>query len=137
MAYYNKKDIEKYISENNDIIENRGHKPMTSFEHSMCQLNNEEDIVGFFWVDINEERSEKKVESAKVKLEGKTFVRIDFNLYTDDRFALDLYQSQAESKTVTQVIKERMIDQERAKKSIKDNKEDLENSLSEKITKKE
>ena len=129
MAYYSKEDVRKYINENNEKIEGRGHKPFAPIEHSIMQLENQEDIVGFFWVDINEEDGD----GAKVKMEGKAFVRVDLNLYTDDRFALDLYQSQAESITVSQVINNRIIDQERAKKSVETNKEDLENGLSEKL----
>lgn len=129
MAYYSKKDVEKYINENNEAIEAKGHKPLAPVEHSIMQLENQEDIVGFFWVDIDEESGG----GAKVGMKGKAFVRIDLNLYTDDRFALDLYQSQAESITVSQVINNRIIDQERAKKSVEPNKEDLENGFSEKL----
>jgi PDZ domain-containing secreted protein len=132
MAYYNKEDVRKYINDNNDKIENRGHKSVTPIIQSLTQLDNEEDVIGFFWVDINEESGD----GAKVKMDGKTFIRIDFNLYTDDRFAIDLYQSQEEGITVTQVIKNRMLEQERAKKSIQENKDDLENGLSEKLTNK-
>jgi hypothetical protein len=129
MAYYSKEDVRKYINDNNDKIENRGHKSVTPVLQSLTQLDNEEDVVGFFWVDINEQSGD----GAKVKIEGKTFIRVDFNLYTDDRFAIDLYQSQTEGITVTQVIKNRMIEQERAKKSIQENKENLESGLSEKL----
>lgn len=132
MAYYNKEDVRKYINESNNKIESRGHKSIVPIEQSIMQLDNEEEIIGFFWIDINE----KIGEGAMVKMDGKTFVRIDFNLYTDDRFAIDLYQSQIESTTVSQIIKNRIIDQERAARSIKENKEDLENGFSEKITKK-
>jgi len=133
MAYYNKEGVRKYINENNEKIESKGHKSVTPIEKSIMQLDNEEEIVGFFWMDINEESGS----GAKVGLLGKTFFRIDFNLYTDDRFAIDLYQSQIERKTVSQIIKERQIDQERAKKSVKENKENLENGVSEKLLKKE
>jgi len=133
MAYYSKEDVKTYINESNQKIENKGHKSVTPIEEPFSQLDKEEDVVGFFWVDINEESGT----GAKIKMEGKTFIRIDFNLYTDDRFAADLYQSQIESITVSQVIKNRMIDQERAKKSVQNNKEDLENSIIEKMTKKE
>ncbi len=133
MAYYSKEDVRKYINDNNDKIENRGHKSVTPVLQSLTQLDNEEDVIGFFWVDINEESGD----GAKVKMDGKTFIRVDFNLYTDDRFAIDLYQSQIEGITVTQVIKNRMLEQERAKKSIQENKDDLENGLSEKLTNKE
>lgn len=130
MAYYTKEDVRKYINENNDTIENRGHKSITPIEQSIMQLTNEEDIVGFFWVDINETDET----GARVKMKGKTFVRIDYNLYTDDRFALDVYQSQAESTTVSQIIKNRIIDKERAAKSVDPIKEDLEKEIIEKLT---
>ena len=123
MAYYNKQEVKNYIIENNVIITNKAHKPITPMELSVSQLENEEDVVGFFWMDINEK------EVIKVKLNGKTFIRIDFDLYTDDRFAVDLLQSQQEQITVSQVIKNRLIDQDRAKKSISETKEQLENSL--------
>jgi hypothetical protein len=133
MAYYNKEDVKKYINQNNEKIESKGHKSITPIEQSLTQINNEEDVVGFFWMDINEENGD----GAKVKMEGKTFIRIDLNLYTDDRFAIDLYQAQVETIPVSQVIKNRMTEQERAMKSVKENKEDLENSISDKLTKKE
>jgi hypothetical protein len=133
MAYYSKEDVRKYINDNNDKIENRGHKSVTPVLQSLTQLDNEEDVIGFFWMDINEESGD----GAKVRMDGKTFIRIDFNLYTDDRFAIDLYQSQTETITVAQVIKNRMLEQERAKKSIHENKDDLENGLSEKLINKE
>lgn len=134
MAYYSKDDVRNYINENNQKIENKGHKSITPIEQSTMQLENEEDIVGFFWVNIDEKA---EMEGAKVKLSGKTFVRIDFNLYTDDRFAIDLYQSQIEGVTVTQVIKNRSIDQERAKKTVSENKENIEDAVVEKLTNKQ
>ena len=133
MAYYSKNDVKKYINENNEKIENRGHKSVTPVQQSLIQLDNEEEIVGFFWMDINENEDE----TAKVKLDGKTFVRIDYNLYTDDRFAVDLYQAQIEELFVSEVIRNRILDQERAKKTIQENKENVENSFSEKLTPKQ
>ena len=125
MAYFNKKDVELYINNNNEKLENKGHKSVTPVLESLTKLENEEDIVGFFWVDINEENNE----GTKIKMEGKTFVRIDFNLYTDDRFAIDLYQSQIEGITVTNIIQNRFLEQERAKKSIEEDKNNLEENL--------
>jgi hypothetical protein len=133
MAYYNKQDIRNYINENNQNIENKGHKPITPIQHSLQELDNEEPVVGFFWMDINDIQEG----GVKVKMQGKTFVKIDFDLYTDDRFAIDLYQSQVESTTVSQIIKNRIIDQERAKKSIQENKENLEENIVKKISEKE
>ena len=133
MAYYSKENVKKFINENNEMLEAKGHKPITPVEQSLTQLANEEEIVGFFWVDINE----TKEGTTKIKMGGNSFVRIDFDLYTDDRFALDLYQSQIESITVSQVIKNREIDQERAKKSIQENKEDVEDNIANTLNKKQ
>jgi len=132
MAYYNKEDVRKYIIDNNNKIEGRGHKSITPIEHSISQLDTEDDIVGFFWMDISDDDKNE----TKVKMSGKTFVRVDFDIYTDDRFAIDLYQSQVESTTVSDIIKGRMVQQELARKSIDENKEKLDDVLSKGLLKK-
>jgi len=40
-------------------------------------------------------------------MNGKAFVRIDDDIYTDDRYALDSIQAQNENKTIAEIIKER------------------------------
>lgn len=131
MSYYTKADVQKYIEDSNNKIESRGHKPMTPIEQSLMQISNEEDVVGFFWMDIDEND-----EGAKVKIDGKTFIRIDLDLYTDDRFAIDLYQSQIESITVSEVIKNRQDIKERAQINIEGNKAMLEDRISDGLQKK-
>lgn len=110
--YYNKKQIEEFIKAKNDLTKDGIVDLLTPIEQTQLQLTNEEDLVGFFWFEFNE--NEKPGE--RIKLCGNTFLRLDFDLYTDDRFALDLYQSQKESKTISEVIKQRQREQEQAKK---------------------
>ncbi len=127
MAYYSKKQVKDFIVETNNTIENKGHKSITPIEEATFKLGNEDDIVGFFWMNINQED-----ESAKLKMEGKAFVRIDYDLYTDDRFALDLYQAQMDGDTVSNVIKNRNNEKDRAESKIANEKETLENEIIEK-----
>lgn len=131
MAYYNKEEVKKYLEDSNTEAHSNGLKTLTPIEKSISQLEKEEEIVGFFWIDM----SEKVGDDTKIKMQGKTFVRIDHNLYTDDRFALDLYQSQQEGKTVSEVIKNRMMEQERAKKTIEPKKDEIENKISDQTKK--
>ena len=72
-------------------------------------------MVGFFWIDYKEEQ-----EGEKIKMEGKSWYRISHDLYTDDRFAIDLYQAMKAGLTVTDIIKKREIDKELAKQGIVD-----------------
>jgi hypothetical protein len=122
MGYYNKKQVLEYAHAENKKVEERKLSPLTPIEQTISQISKEEEVVGFFWVNISE--------GEKMKLEGKTFIRIDFDLYTDDRFAIDLYQAQEEGKTVSEIInqrtkeeletKELMESSERAEKQIKE-----------------
>jgi hypothetical protein len=110
MAYYNKEQIRIFAKQKNEEINSVGFIPLTPIEQTESQLDKEEEVVGFFWFDVDENAEPGK----KIKLQGKTYVRIDLNLYTDDRFAIDLYQSQKDSKTVSEVIKQRKKEQENA-----------------------
>lgn len=114
MAYYKKEEVKKYIEENNQIIQKNNIKPLTPIEQPLSQLQNEEDIVGFFWVNFDDNGNG----NVEIQMDGKAFLRIDHDLYTDDQFALDLYQAQSERKNVEQVIRERIENTEKAKTTI-------------------
>jgi pimeloyl-CoA synthetase len=96
MAYYNKKEVEEIVLKENKEVEKKGLKPLTPIEHTIMQLKNEEDIVGFFWINISE--------GENLDMRSKAFVRVDHDLYTDDRFALDVYQAQKDGKSVSDII---------------------------------
>lgn len=127
MAYYNKEEVLAYAETENEKVKKKKLKSLTPIEQTVSQLDNEEEIVGFFWVNITD--------GEKLKMNGKTFIRIDHDLYTDDRFAVDLYQAQEESKSVSEIIKKRIVEQKTAKKEIK-NKKDIEQKIKETIKKK-
>jgi len=115
MSYYNKQEILDYVGDNLKEIESKGLKSLNPEAEVIKRLNDEEDMVGFFWIDYKEEQ-----EGEKIKMEGKSWYRISHDLYTDDRFAIDLYQAMKAGLTVTDIIKKREIDKELAKQGIVD-----------------
>jgi hypothetical protein len=116
MGYYSKEEIVNFVSENLQSIESKGLKSMTPEAEVLKRLNDEEDLVGFFWIDYDDSSGTGE----KLKFEGKTWYRISHNLYTDDRFAIDLYQAMKSGVTVSDVILERQREQELAKQGIVD-----------------
>lgn len=114
MAYYNKQDILDYVSENMKEIELKGLKPLNPEAQVIQQLEGEEDMVGFFWISYDDSSGEGE----KVKMEGRAYYRVNHDIYTDDRFAIDLYQAMKEGINVTDVIKRREQEKELAKQGI-------------------
>ncbi len=132
MAYYTKKNIKDFVEEKNDIILNNNQKPLTPKEEPISQLENENDIVGFFWIEFNDMGDG----NLDIKMQGKTFVRIAADLYTDDRFAVDLYHAQIDGTTVAEVIQQRIEDNEKAKKTIAvEKKQEMQTKLAEQVKK--
>jgi len=125
MGYYNKEQVLQYARQENKKAEDRNLKPLTPIEQTISQIDTENEVVGFFWVNVTE--------GEKMKMEGKTFIRVDFDLYTDDRFAIDLYQAQEESTTVSNIIKERIKEQEKAASEVGGDVEKLESKIKETI----
>ena len=130
MAYYNKQEILNYVAENLKEIESKGINPLNPEVEVIKRLNDEEDMVGFFWLDFKKESSEGE----KISMEGKSWYRINHNLYTDVRFAIDLYQAMKAGINVTDVIRKREQDKELARQGIV-NIQDLEGKLEENINK--
>lgn len=128
MAYYNKQDIIDYVAKNLIEVEARGLKTLNPESEVIKRLNDEEDMVGFFWLDLNKESNDGE----KISMEGKSWYRINHNLYTDDRFAIDLYQAMKSGINVTDVIRKREQDKELARQEIVDIKS-VENKLQENI----
>lgn len=116
MAYYSKQDILDYVSENMKDIEAKGLRTLNPEPEVHKRLNDEEDLVAFFWIDFQEGENEGE----KIKMQGKSWYRINHDLYTDDRFAIDLYQAMIEEVTVTDIIKRREKEKELAKQGIVD-----------------
>jgi hypothetical protein len=130
MAYYNKQEILDYVAENLREIESKGINPLNPEAEVIKRLNDEEDMVGFFWLDFKKESSEGE----KISMEGKSWYRVNHNLYTDDRFAIDLYQAMKSGINVTDVIRKREQDKELARQGIV-NIQDLEGKIEENTNK--
>lgn len=116
MAYYSKEEVMGYVNDNLQEIETRGLRPLNPKVEVEKRLNDEEELVAFFWLDYKEEENEGE----KVKMEGKCWYRVNHNLYTDDRFAIDLYQAMVAGITVTDVIQKREHEKELARQGIVD-----------------
>jgi len=130
MAYYNKQEIFDYISENMADIKSRGIEPLNPELEAIKRVNDEEDLVAFFWIDLDS----SAIEGQKIKMEGKMWYRISNNLYTDDRFAIDLYQAMKEGLNVTDIINMREHEKEIARRSTI-NINDVEKRIEENINK--
>ena len=67
-------------------------------------------------------------------MEGKVFVKLDSETYTDDRFALDSYHAAKDGVSVTDIIKKREDEKKNAQKEISpDIIESLKKHLSDKM----
>lgn len=124
MSYYTKQEVLDYVSENMKEIERKGVTPLNPESEVIKRINDEEDLVGFFWIEYKKEDGDGE----KIKMDGKSWYKIDTDLYTDDRFAIDLYQAMKSGITVSDVIRKRNQEKELAKQGIIDSK-----SLEEKV----
>ncbi len=110
MAYYKKEDIVKFIDISCEKIQENKHTPVTDPKQAIKELTDEQDLVGFFWLEINSSSDG----GVGLKLEGKIFVRLNAEIYTDDRFAIDSYHAAKEGVSVTDIIKKREKEQKEA-----------------------
>lgn len=116
MAYYKKQEILDYITSGAERLKKIGLGSLKPASESIKQLDDEESLVAYFWLEYDEQENENK----KLKMEGKCWYRIDHDLYTDDRFALDLYQAMIEELNVSDIIKKREKEKELASQGIVD-----------------
>ena len=114
MAYYTKQEVLDYVSDSTKEIEAKGLKSLNPEAEVIKRINDEEDMVGFFWVEHDDE----KEAGEKIQFQGKSFYKIDTDIYTDDRFAIDLYQAMVAEITISDVIRKRRQDKEFAKQGI-------------------
>jgi hypothetical protein len=110
MPYYNSQDIESYIRKELQAIDiDSSARVLTPISQPLTQLKNEEDLVGFCYTNL-----EEKDGISMPQMTAKVFYRIDADLYTDDRFAVDLFQASKEGKTVSEIIQSRHQEQQQA-----------------------
>ena len=131
MAYYDKQQIVEFINTSCIKIKNDKHTPITDPKKSLDELTSEQDLIGFFWLEL----SSNGENGVGIKMEGKLFVRLNSEVYTDDRFAVDSYHAAKEGVSVTDIIKKRELEKQDAKQQMrKDILESLKNFLSQNIT---
>lgn len=119
MAYYSKKEVRKFIDDNNEILKEKNMKPFNDYEETCKKLEDKEPLIAFMWANILEELDkETNLPSVRMKIDGKVFVKLDEDLYTDDRFAIDSYQAQLENISVLDVIRNRQKETEEARKKV-------------------
>lgn len=127
MAYYSKQDIVNYINSSSEKIKQENHQPTTNPEEALRKLTDEQDLVGFFWLEM----SSNGENGIGISMEGKVFVRLNADIYTDDRFALDSYHAAKEGCSVTDIIKKRDEEKKNASQQVgADVIENLKNFLS-------
>lgn len=114
MAYYKKQAVAAYITDACEIIKSEKHTPMTDPQVALAQLADEQDLVAFFWLEV----SNTSPTGVGIVMKGTVFVRLDSEIYTDDRFALDSYHAAKECIQVTDIISKREKEQEESKKNI-------------------
>lgn len=114
MAYYRKQDIVNYINSSCEKITNEKHTPITDPQKALKELSEEQDLVGFFWLEV----SPNGTTGVGINMGGTVFVRLDSEFYTDDRFAIDSYHAAKEGVSVTEIIKKRETEQKSAAQNM-------------------
>jgi len=112
MAYYSKQQVSDYIKNVLQRAKNSEIRVMVNLEECARMLGDEADLIPMFWVEMQQIEESGNV---NIKMEGSVFVRIEFDLYCDDRYAIDCYQATKEGVPVYEVIKKRNEETEKAK----------------------
>ena len=130
MAYYKKQEVVEFINSSCEKIKTDKHTPLTDPKKALGELTEEQDLVGFFWLEL----SSNGTNGVGIQMEGKVFVKLDSETYTDDRFALDSYHAAKDGVSVTDIIKKREDEKKTAQKEISpDIIESLKKHLSDKM----
>lgn len=115
MSYFNKKEVKDFLEKSNLEITEKNLSSIDPFERAVSQLENENEMVNFFWMapDLTSEKFD-------LKICGDSFYRIGPDLYTNDRFAKDLYAAQLKGVDVTTLIKENELKKKESNKVVID-----------------
>lgn len=104
--YYSKEEISQYIQNEDERLKKIGLTFVNSIEEIKMNLENERELVTVFWLEP---------ENGEINMNGKSFYKVDTNLYTDDRFAIDLFIAAQNNTTVSDLVKARMKQKESMK----------------------
>jgi len=132
MAYYTRKQVSEYIKDVLERAKSSEIKIMVDVEECAKKLGDEEDLIPMFWLEL---QPVENSENINVKMEGSVFVKIEFDLYCDDRYALDCYQASKEGVPVCEIVKKRNEETESRQNTSEQEKIDMANRLKESIGK--
>lgn len=125
MAYYTKQQVSDYIKDVLQRAKNSEIRVMVNLEECARKLGDEEDLIPMFWVEMQTMESG----NMNVKMEGSVFVKIEFDLYCDDRYAIDCYQATREGVPVYEIVKKRSEEVASVKSISEEEKEEMANKL--------
>jgi hypothetical protein len=130
MAYYTKQQVSDYIKEVLQRAKNSEIKVMVNLEECARKLGDEENLIPMFWVEVQSVQDSGNV---NVKMEGTVFVKIEFDLYCDDRYALDCFQATQEGVPVYEIVKKRNEQTASMKSVSEEEKTEMANKLKESL----
>ena len=130
MAYYTKQQVSDYIKEVLQRAKNSEIKVMVNLEECARKLGDEENLIPMFWVEVQSVQDSGNV---NVKMEGTVFVKIEFDLYCDDRYALDCFQATQEGVPVYEIVKKRNEQTASMKSVSEEEKVQMANKLKESL----
>jgi hypothetical protein len=126
MAYYTKQQVSEYIKDVLQRAKNSEIKVMVNLEDCARKLGDEEDLIPMFWVEM---QSVESSDNINIKMEGTVFVKIEFDLYCDDRYAIDCYQATKEGVPVYEIIKKRNEEAASVRNVSEEEKTEIANKL--------
>lgn len=132
MAYYTKKQVSEYIKDVLERAKNSEIKIMVDIEECAKKLGEEEELIPMFWLEM---QPIENSENINVKMEGSVFVKIEFDLYCDDRYALDCYQASKEGVPVYEIVKKRNEESESKQVLSEEEKTEIANKLKDSLGK--
>jgi len=130
MAYYTKQQVADYIKDILQKAKNSEIKIMVNIEECARKLGDEEDLIPMFWVEM---QSVHESNNMTLKMEGSVFVKIEFDLYCDDRYALDCYQATKEGVPVYEIVKKRNEEAMKARNVSEEERAEMAEKLKESL----
>jgi len=132
MAYYTKQQVADYIKDILQRAKSSEVRVMVNLEDCARKLGDEEDLIPMFWVEMQPVHESNNM---TIKMEGSVFVRIEFDLYCDDRYALDCYQATKEGVPVYEIVKKRNEETIKARSVSEEQKTEMADKLKESLKK--
>lgn len=126
MPYYSKTQIFIFIKEVLERAKKGEVRIVFDPEETAKRLGDEQELIAVFWI---EPKSIEGSPNLKLTMDGSVFVKIDYDLYCDDRFALDSYQAVKEGVPVSEIIKKRDLENKKNRESLSEEEKQRLNSV--------